>query len=351
MKGISIALIGNKTEHIRQHIISFCNSMEELPVREIRLLDQLTLQGSNVATSKINMDVLRHEINKYSDFVDLRVTDSIQEALSNADFVIYSGFSNEASDDVFQSIYTQYVEQNKIMTSDLSNMINDVFKESRTNLLKISSGMEELCPDAWLIITQKLSGLLMEMIHPNTSIKICGLPELPCQLLTYFAQEIGDDLFIDFVGTDLQGYVIAIKDGGGVNQIEYILRSKKYRPLVNEVVLKEFLLRESEYKYLTTDIIANLIQTKEEDATTVSNSLTDLVSALYNDRKSIQILNTVNNGALDCIHEADIITIVSLVSREGIIPFCLELCDYKDIIFNLKLQKSMEKNLLKILTD
>lgn len=347
MKGINIAIIGNRIEHIRQIITSFCSRFEELPVCEIRLFDQ--------NDQKIGPDILKdleilNERTEYRNTILIQITESIGETLRNADFVVYCGYADEISEDVFRTIYASYLEQNKIISTDVSKLINDMFAKNRSNLREICSNIEIYCSNAWLIITQPLSGLMMEMVTNNYAVKICGLPDLTCRLFTYFENEIGDDVFIDYVGTDLHGYLVAVKDGGGVNQIDYLLRKKKYRQLLNETKFNDLIVQTSEMRYLTTEFILLIIQSLDNGEDSFMFRLTELVCSLYNDRKSVQILNTSNNGALSCIGDSDIITITSLVSREGIIPFSLELCDYEDIINNLKLQKDFEKNIIKYLT-
>ncbi|MEW9677676.1 6-phospho-beta-glucosidase [Lentibacillus sp. L22] len=196
--GVKIVTIGGGSSYTPELMEGFINRYEELPIREIWLVD--------IEDGKEKLDIVAKMAQRMWDAspydVKVHTTLDRRKALKDADFVTTQfrvGLLNARVKD--ERIPLSYG-----MTGQETNGAGGIFKAFRTIpvILNIVEDMKELCPNAWLINFTNPSGMVTDaIIRYGKWEKVIGLCNVPVGAMMAEPELIGktlDELIYSFAG-------------------------------------------------------------------------------------------------------------------------------------------------------
>jgi 6-phospho-beta-glucosidase len=368
MNGLKIVTIGGGSSYTPEIIEGFINRYNELPVREIWLVD--------IEAGKEKLDIVanlaKRMIQKVGLPIEIHTTLHRREALPNADFVMTQfrvGLLEARIKDERIPLSHGYIGQE-------TNGAGGMFKALRTIpvILDIDRDMAELCPNAWLINFTNPSGMITEaVIRYGKNRKVIGLCNVPIGMEMGVAKLFNVDVSrvrIDFAGLnhmvfglhvyldgkDVTKTVIAEIAAGKMDSIvkniinidwvpEFIIGLdiipcpyhryyfKKEEMLTKE--LEEFAKGETRgeiVKKLETDLFElykdpsldhKPPQLEQRGGAYYSDAACRLISSIYNDRRDIQPVDTRNNGAIAGISPDSIVEVSCVITKDGPQPLTM----------------------------
>ncbi|NLC69215.1 MAG: 6-phospho-beta-glucosidase, partial [Clostridiaceae bacterium] len=174
MKGMKITVIGAGSTYTPELINGFVERKDELPAREICLMD-IDMEKLDIV-GKLSMRMLDANGMK----TETVMTGDLEEALRDADFVIAQ---------IRVGKLDARVKDEKIplkygLIGQETTGIGGFMKGMRTipAMLHIVENMKKYCPRAWLINFSNPSGLLAEAILNYTDVKMIGLCNMPINM-------------------------------------------------------------------------------------------------------------------------------------------------------------------------
>jgi len=353
-QGLKIAIIGSGSTYTPEIIEGFINKRDSLPLRELYLMDiderKLNIVGNlckrMIAYAKMDCEV--------------HLTQNLEESLKDADFVMAQIRVGKLPARVLdEKIPLKYG-----LIGQETNGIGGFFKGLRTipAILNITKKMEELCPNAWLINFSNPSGMIAQAVLNNSKIKMLGLCNVPINMIDSLKKKLNlKDATIEYVGLNHLTWVTSIisegKDylqtaiKGGINSeamknipasgftpeliktvgaipssyLEYYYyKDHKLENAKNAAKCRGEVCMEIEEQLL--EIYANSeVHTKPEllskrGGSRYSEVAINLVDSIYNDRGDIQVVNCLNNGAIDFMQDDDAIEICARIDKNGATP-------------------------------
>ncbi len=364
MKGLKIAIIGGGSSYTPEIIEGFIKRSEELPVEEIHLVD--IESGEN----KLNIvgNLARRMIDKVGASIKIVLTFDRKTALKDADFVVtqfrVGGLQTRAMDERFPLKYG-VLGQETTGPGGFAKALRTI-----PVILEICKDIEELCPEAWLINFTNPSGIITETVLKHTKTKCIGLCNVPIHMTINIAKILEvepKDIFIDFVGLNhlLWGKKVWYKEQDVTSKIIEGFLDGKSLTMKNIVDLKwdgEFLRALNmipcpyhRYYYMTDTLVKEEILlvdsgkgTRAEQVQEVervlfkkysdpsldvkpkelekrggayySEAAVSLISAIYNNKREVHVVNTRNNGAIDQVPEDSVIEVNCLIDSRGATP-------------------------------
>lgn len=197
-KGIKIATIGGGSSYTPELIEGFIKRQEELPVRELWLVD--------VEAGREKLEIVgnlaKRMVKKAGVNMEIHLTLDREEALKDADFV---------TTQLRVGLLDARVKDERIPNSygvvgQETNGPGGMFKGLRTIpvILDICKDMERLCPDAWLINFANPAGMVTEaVLRYSNQKKVVGLCNGPIGIERNIAETLGVDvseIYVEFVG-------------------------------------------------------------------------------------------------------------------------------------------------------
>lgn len=356
MKGLKIAVIGAGSTYTPELIQGFIKRKDELPVESFCLMD----------IDKVKLEVVGGLAKRMLDANDMDcsfiMTNKLETALMDADFVVAQirvGKLDAREKD--EKIPLKYG-----LIGQETTGIGGFMKAMRTIpvLMDIASKMNEYCPDAWLINFSNPSGLMAEVLQNHTGIKMMGLCNAPYsmnkQVMEWVPKGCGE-VIVDYVGLNHLSWISALFcDGKDILQEKLfeedtasrlknlanskweveLLRTVKAFPVGyldyyyhREGRLKHLLEEEKSRAEVCRDIERDLLQMYGDPGLREKPALLDqrggayyseaavsLISAIYNDKNEIHVVNTKNNGALDFMDSDDVVEIGCRITGNGAEP-------------------------------
>lgn len=365
MQGLKIAVIGGGSSYTPELLDGFIRRAAELPVAEICLADI----PAGEHKLKIVGDLARRMAVRGGLDAKISLTLDRREALCGADFVVtqfrVGGLAARGQDERFPLRYG-VLGQETTGPGGFAKALRTI-----PVMLDICRDMAELCPQGWLINFTNPAGLITESIHKYTKVKCIGLCNVPIHMQRTIAHLLdvpARDLFIDFVGlnhlvwgrkiwlqgVDVTGVVLdKLQDGATLNvkNIPDLKWDGDFLRVLGMVPCPYL-----RYYYMTDTILAEELAaaapqgagTRAEQVQTVeerlfelysdpalaekpaelekrggayySDAAVSLISAIYNDKREIQTVDTLNKGTIrelpaDCVIETN-----CLIGRNGPIP-------------------------------
>ncbi|MGB1272586.1 MAG: 6-phospho-beta-glucosidase, partial [Endozoicomonas sp.] len=233
-------------------------------------------------------------------------------------------------------------------------------------ILDICRDIEELAPDAWLINFTNPAGMVTEAVIKHTNVKVMGLCNVPINMHYSIARMLDvkpEEATLEFAGLNHMVWVhkVSVK---GINKTEDVLRllgdgaSLNMNNIAEEPWDKAFLTALGvipcpyhRYFYLKEAMLADelkeaksggtraeqVMKTEEELFTLYADPTLDhkpsqlekrggayysevslnLVDAIWNDRKAINVVNTRNNGAISNLPDDAVVEINAVVDADG----------------------------------
>jgi len=361
-KGLKIATIGGGSSYTPELVEGFIKRYDELPIRELWLVDieegreKLEIVG-NLAKRMVERAGLD---------IDVHLTLDRREALKDADFVTTQfrvGLLDARAKD--ERIPLKYG-----VLGQETNGPGGLFKGLRTIpiILDICRDIEELCPDAWLVNFTNPAGMVTEAVLRYSNIKkIVGLCNVPIGIEMGIAKLLDVDhsrIRVDFAGLNHMVYGLDVYvDGVSVKEkVMNLLTDPKNSSFVKNVegqgwepefikALNALTCPYHMYYYKTDEMLAKELKNYEKGTTRAevvkkledelfelykdpnlaikppqleqrggayySDAAVRLISSIYNDKRDIQPVNTINNGAIASIPDDSAVEVSCIITKEG----------------------------------
>lgn len=367
-KGIKIVTIGGGSSYTPELIEGFIKRYDELPVREIWLVD------IEKGKEKLNIvgNLAKRMVEKAGLPISIHLTLDRREALKDADFVTTQfrvGLLEARAKDERIPLKYDVIGQE-------TNGPGGLFKGLRTIpvVLDICRDMEELCPDAWLVNFTNPAGMVTEAVLRYSNIKkVVGLCNVPIGMRMGIAKALNvepERVQVDFAGLNHMVFGLdvfvdgkSVKDevidalgnpenaitmkniagfawdadfikGMGVIPCGYhryyyktdeMLQDEKEASFEKgtraEVVQK--LEAELFDLYKDPDLAIKPPQLEKRGGAYYSDAACSLINSIYNDKRDIQPVNTRNNGAIASIPDDSAIEINCVITKEGPRPIAI----------------------------
>ncbi|ASN03608.1 6-phospho-beta-glucosidase [Virgibacillus necropolis] len=367
-KGIKIATIGGGSSYTPELVEGLIKRYNELPVRELWLVD--------VEAGKEKLEIVgnlaKRMIEEAGLPIEVHLTLDRKVALKDADFVTTQfrvGLLDARAKD--ERIPLKYG-----VLGQETNGPGGLFKGLRTIpvILDICKDMEDLCPKAWLINFTNPAGMVTEAVLRYSNIKkVVGLCNVPIGMEMGIAKLLDVDhsrIRIDFAGLNhmvygLDVYVdgVSVKEevitklsdpenSSFVKNIDGIGWEPEFIQSLNVLTCpyhmyyyksKEMLDKAVENSK-TEGTRAEVVQQLEEDLFELykdknltikppqleerggayySDAAVRLITSIYNDKRDIQPVNTMNRGAIASIPDESAVEISCVITKDGPIPLAI----------------------------
>ncbi|HIW13253.1 MAG TPA: 6-phospho-beta-glucosidase [Candidatus Salinicoccus stercoripullorum] len=364
-KGIKIATIGGGSSYTPELVEGFIKRYDEFPLSELWLADV----ESGREKLEIVGNLAKRMIRKAGLPIEVHLTLDRREALKGADFVTTQfrvGQLDARAKD--ESIPLKYG-----VLGQETNGPGGLFKGLRTIpvILDICRDMEELCPSAWLINFTNPAGMVTEAVLRHSNIeKVIGLCNVPIGMEMGIAKLLDVDhsrIRIDFAGLNhmvygLDVYVdgVSVKtevigkltdpanssfvkniDGMGWEpefikaldlitcpyhmyyyksgeMLERAKASAKEEGTRAEVV--QALEKELFKLYEDESLDIKPPQLEERGGAYYSDAAVRLITSIYNDKRDIQPVNTMNRGAIGSLPYGSAIETSCVITKDGPVP-------------------------------
>ncbi|WP_027632803.1 6-phospho-beta-glucosidase [Clostridium hydrogeniformans] len=369
MSKLKITVIGGGSSYTPEIIEGFIKRREELPVSEINLVD---IEAGREKLEIVG-NLAKRMVKKAEVDIKINLTTDRREALKDSDFVVtqfrVGGLEARAKDERFPLKY-DVIGQETTGPGGFAKALRTI-----PVMMDICKDIKELCPNAFLINFTNPSGLVTEAVNKFTDVKCIGLCNVPVHMKMNFAEilEVSpEDLYVDFAGLNhlvwvknvwLKGEDVTMKlidimtDGETMSMKnippmpwdrDYLkalgcIPSPYHRYyLMSDKLLEEEKKAASPEGDGTRAEVVKKVETrlfelyKDEElkekpkelekrgGAYYSEAAVSLISAIYNDKKEVHVVNVVNNGTIkdlpaDCVIERN-----CLIDRRGATPITLK---------------------------
>lgn len=363
-KAVKIATIGGGSSYTPELMEGFIRRYEELPIREIWLVD--------IPEGKEKLDIVGKMAQRMWDAspYDVRVhlTMNREEALQGADFVttqLRVGRLNARIKD--ERIPFSYG-----MLGQETNGAGGILKALRTIpvILEIVEEMKRLCPDAWLINFTNPSGMITEAVHRygkwEKVIGLCNVPVIAMQKEPDLIHKKQDQLIyqyaglnhfhwhrvFDLDGNDVTGDLIEkMYDGdagvpANVHKVPFFKGQLERMNLIPCVYHRyyyrqEEMLRHGLEEYQTIGTRGQQVKETEkalfklyQDETLdhkpeqlaqrggahYADAACETIASIYANKQKNMVVSTVNRGAVPDLSQDCIVEVSSLIGATGAQP-------------------------------
>ncbi|MBK3913682.1 6-phospho-beta-glucosidase [Listeria ivanovii] len=366
-KGVKIVTIGGGSSYTPELVEGFIKRYHELPIRELWLVDieagreKLEIVG-NMAKRMVKAANIDCEVH---------LTLDRREALKDADFV-----TTQFRVGLLEArIKDERIPLSHGIIGQETNGAGGMFKAFRTIpvILGIVEDMRELCPDAWLINFTNPAGMVTEaVLKYGKWDKVIGLCNVPIGAIKSASDVLGkpeEDLFFKFAGinhlhwhrifdkdgTELTETVIDGLYGPNANPGKIVENIKNMRFLYEQVKhLKMLPCPYHRYYYMTDAMLEeeltsfknegtrgevvkkledslfelykdpNLDHKPEELSTRggahYSDAACEIINSIYNNKGTLMVVSTRNNGAIDDVPYDSAVEITSVIRAHGAEP-------------------------------
>lgn len=364
-EGLKIATIGGGSTYTPELIEGFIKRYDELPVRELWLVD--------IEEGREKLEVVtafaKRMVEKAGVPIEIHSTLNRKEALAGADFVTtqfrVGQLKARAHDERIPLKYNTLGQE--------TNGPGGLFKALRTIpvILEICREMEELCPDAWLINFTNPAGMVTEAVNRYSNIKkVIGLCNGPLGIEKGIAQLLDvepERIYVEFAGLNHMVFAKNIYlDGVNVTEKAVALMlededkialqnidADKWEPAFIKK-LNMIPINYLRYYFQTGEMLekqlkamdaegtrAEIVQRVEDEILELykdpnlaekpkaleqrggayySEAACQLIYSIYTDKRDIQTINTVNNGAISDLDPDTVVEVNCVITKHGPIP-------------------------------
>jgi len=364
MKKLKIVTIGGGSSYTPELIDGFIKRYAELPVSDYYLLD--------IEEGREKLEIVgrlaRRMVEKAGIPMTIHLTLDREEALKDADFVttqLRVGFLDARIND--EKIPLKYGVLGQETTGPGGFM-----KAQRTIpvLLDICRDMEKYCPNAWLINFTNPVGIVTEAITRNSKIKTLGICSGANSMLMDIAKAyevnksqvqarfmglnhliFADHIYID--GNEVtEDFIEKLAQGSATNALKnipdigfsarfakalhmYPISYLKYFFLTREMV--DAALADQQTKgtrgeqtraiertlfelYQDETLSGKPKELEQRGGAWYSDTACSIISAIYNDKKEIHVVNTTNNGTTGDLPNHVTLETNAVIDRQGAHP-------------------------------
>ncbi len=361
MRGIKIATIGGGSSYTPELIEGFINRYDMLPVDELWLVD--IEEGKNKL--EIVGALARRMVKRAGLPMKIYTTLDRREALRDADFVT-TQFRVGLLD---ARIKDERIPLSHGLLGQETNGAGGLFKGLRTIpvILDICRDMDELCKDAWLINFTNPVGMVMEAVHRYSNRKkavgLCNLPidmhkeiagvlKRPMEEVHVTFSGLNHMVFVTGVYADGKDVLEQVMESWGTQSAKNITGMEWDRRFIKELgaipcyyhryyyMAKEYLEESLDYYrqngtraekvkrleeelfelYRDVNLSVKPRQLEERGGAYYSDAACNLICSIYNDRRDIQVVNTVNKGVIPELSYEEIGEMGCMITKEGPVP-------------------------------
>jgi len=367
-KGLKVASIGGGSSYTPELVEGFIKRYDEFPLRELWFFD--------IEEGREKMEIVgnlaKRMVAKANLPIDVHLTLDRQAALKDADFVntqLRVGLLDARIKDERIPLKHGVIGQE-------TNGPGGLFKGLRTVpvILDIIKDMEKYCPDAWLINFTNPAGMITEAVFRYTNwTKFVGLCNVPIGVEAMVAESLGVDL--SQVRTDFAGLNHLVFGTGvyvdGVDRTkdavkllarpaeQHSMKNVFAAPWVPEFIeaMGVILCPYHRYYYKSNEMLTNGLRELDEKGTRAeivkkveadlfekykdpdldvkpeelskrggahySDAACNCICSIYNDKKDIQYVNTLNKGAIPFLPDDVAVEISSVVTKNGPVPLVI----------------------------
>jgi len=364
-KNLKITVIGAGSSYTPELIEGLINRKHELPIGELWLVD---IEDGKEKVAIIG-ELTRRMLDKAGlSTVKLHVTLDRKPALKDADFVC----SQFRAGCLEGRIRDERISLKYGMIGQETNGLGGFANACRTIpiTLDICREMEQLCPDAWLLNFTNPSGMVTEAILKHTNIKAVGLCNVPVIMQKGIAEMLEaaeQDVIMQVAGLNHMIWARQILHDGQ-DKLTWVTEqmlagNDKLVPanippfewpkalLNNMGMIPCAYLR---YYYTSQDIMAQEEQEAAGEGTRgevvkamekrlfdiyrnpelnqkpkelekrggqyYSEAACELMSSIFNDKRTIMHVNTRNNGAINGLPDECAVEVSSVITKSGPLP-------------------------------
>ncbi|HBG5343689.1 TPA: 6-phospho-beta-glucosidase [Clostridioides difficile] len=365
-KGLKIVTIGGGSSYTPELVEGFINRYEELPVKELWLVD--------IEDGKEKLEIVgnlaKRMVKKAGIDMKINLTLDRKEALKDADFVttqLRVGLLDARIKD-------ETIPLSHGVMGQETNGAGGLFKALRTIpvIFDIIKDVEELCPNAWMVNFTNPTGIITEAVFKYTNFKrYIGLCNVPIHLKNDIAKLFNvesDRISMDFAGLNHMVYGLNVSlDGEDVTKeaIDKFVKADismqnikaidfnaefikslgaipcpyhRYYYKTKEMLedeLREFkegksrgqVVKELEEQlfelYKDEKLDVKPPQLEKRGGAYYSDAACNLISSIYNDKKDIQVVNTLNNGSIRDFKDEQAVEVSSVITKNGPKPISM----------------------------
>jgi len=365
--GLKIAVIGGGSSYTPELVEGLLNRSEELPVRELWLVD--------VAMGQEKLDIIteltRRMIKKANSTMEVYATLDRRAALDGADYIMTQFRVGQLP----ARINDERIPLRHGVIGQETTGPGGFMKALRTIpvLFGVCDDMAQLCPDAWIINFANPSGIVTEAVLRHKTPRIIGLCNGPINTIAWAAKTFNvtpAEVFVEFTGCNhvTWGRRVYV-NGRDVTQEmlaemagENSLHTKNIPSLawsqemlaamdgipsgyikyyyMREAMLAEYLKNESEGKpcrgeevlqveselfkeYADPNLDHKPEALSKRGGALYSEAALRLVSSIQHDRRDIQCVNTLNRGVLTDLADDVAVEVNCMIDRRGATPLAI----------------------------
>lgn len=365
MSGIKVVVIGGGSSYTPELIDGFIRRAEELPTAEICLVDIPTGQEKLAIVAALARRMMARAglTTKITTCFDREI------ALRGAGFVVtqfrVGGLEARARDERFPLKYG-VLGQETTGPGGFAKALRTI-----PVMLAICQDIERLCPEAWLINFTNPAGLITESVLKHTRVKCIGLCNVPIHMRMTIAKLLNadaNDVFIDFAGLnhliwgrtvwhkgiDVTAGVLDMMQDGAALTMKNIPDLKwdgdflralgmvpcpyhRYYYMTDTILAEELaaaakggagtraeVVKAVEDRlfelYQDPGLAEKPVELEKRGGAYYSDAAVSLISAIYNDKREIHTVNTVNKGAISGLPADSVIETNCVISKNGAAP-------------------------------
>ena len=377
MKKIKLTIIGSGSTYTPELIEGIISKYDSLPIYQLDLMD--------IDSRKLNIvGGLVQRMIKAADIpCEVRMIQSLDEALQNADFVLCQIRVGKLP----ARVLDEKIPLKYDLIGQETNGIGGFFKGMRTIpvMMDIAARIKKICPAAWLINFTNPSGMLAEALLNNTAVKVISVCNVPINMIDSIKNKLNlPDAQVDYVGLNHLSWVTSIK----FNQKDYLseaivqginsqaMKNIPVKGFTSELIrtvgaipssyLEYYYFKDSKLQLakeakkcrgeICLDIEEELLKIYSDNELHVKPDLLskrggarysevalNLVDSIYNDKKDIQVVNVLNNNALDFMNPNDAVEIAARIGKNGAEPIKVDV-NNNHIKEMMLMMKSYEKH-------
>lgn len=363
---LKLAIIGGGSSYTPELVEGVLKRLDRLPVKEMHFVDV----EPGLEKLEIIAALTRRMVEKVG--ADIEVTASLDRraAIENADFVMtqfrVGGLQARANDERIPLNY-DVIGQETTGPGGFAKALRTI-----PVILDICKDIEELAPDAWMLNFTNPAGLVTEAIQKYTKVKTIGLCNVPVSMKMMIAEMMDctpDALSLECAGLnhllwahracldgkDITAEVLA-KVGDGASYTMKNISEEPWDPDFlralgaipcpyhryfyqpdamlaeeKEAALKEGTRAEQVMKteqelfelYRSESLAEKPEQLEKRGGAFYSDASLNLVDAIYNDLKTIHVVNVRNNGAIPTLPDDAVIECSAVVGSWGAKPLAI----------------------------
>jgi len=362
-KSLKVVTIGGGSSYTPELIEGFIKRYNEFPLTEIWLVD--IEKGKEKL--QICTDLARRMIKKAGLDIQVFSTLNRREALKDADFVTTQFrvglLDAREKDEMIPGKYNIIGQE--------TNGPGGLFKALRTIpvIFSIIEDCKDLCPDAWIINFANPAGLNTEAVFRFSDWKrFVGLCNVPIGMKMGIAKQLDVDasrVDVTFGGLNHLVYALDVKLDGrpilqelinNIDEMKLTMKNIEDIPWSSEFVkalgvmpcsyhryyfqhqamqdhyMEEFktgVSRASKVKLIEAELFElykdpNLAvkpkQLEQRGGAYYSDAACNLITSIYNDKRDIQPVNTLNKGAISNLPDDVVVEVSSVITKDGPIP-------------------------------